>query len=83
MARREKRAARGAERLRSLLEAGDHRAARAEARALRADPAADAADGRAAAAALVRLAPEPGAVWAGVAGVAIAVAIAAWTVLRG
>jgi hypothetical protein len=82
MPRKERRAS-PADRIRTLLDAGDHRAARAEARALLADPAAADADRGNAAAALASLAPEPGAVVAGVLGVAAAVVLATLLVLRG
>jgi hypothetical protein len=72
-----------AERLRTLLEAGDHAAARAEARAVLADAAASPEDRQAAAAALSSLSPEPGAVLAGALGVAAAAAIVIAVVLRG
>jgi hypothetical protein len=82
MARKERRAA-AAGRLRALLEAGDHRTARAEARARLEDPGAADADRAEAAEVLASLAPERGAVVAGILGAAAAVAIAAWTVLAG
>jgi hypothetical protein len=82
MSRKERRPPR-AERIRSLLEAGDHRAARAEARAVLADEGAGPEEREAAAAALSSLSPDPGAVAAGAAGVAAAVAIAAAVLLRG
>ena len=82
MSRKERRAS-PADRIRILLAAGDHRAARAAARAVLADPAAADADRGAAAAALASLAPEPGAVVAGALGVAVAVALAALLVARG
>jgi hypothetical protein len=81
MARKERRS--GADRLRALLEAGDHRGARAEARARLSDPASAEADRAEAAAVLASLAPERGAVVAGAIGVAAAVAISAWTLLAG
>jgi hypothetical protein len=65
--------------LAALLEAGDHRAARAMARARLAGGAADPEAG----AVLASLAPEPGAVVAGVVGLLAAAAIAAWTVVAG
>lgn len=82
MARKDRRAAR-TERLRSLLEAGDHGAAGAEARAVAADPAASPEDRQAAVDALSSLSPELGAVLAGAAGVVAAVAIAVAVLLRG
>jgi hypothetical protein len=67
----------------ALLQAGDHRAARAEARARLADAAASEAERAEAAAALASLAPDRGAVIAGVVGIALAIVVAAWTVLAG
>ncbi len=82
MSRKERRAPR-AERLRALLDAGDHAAARAEARAVLADEAASPDERRAAAAAFESLSPEPGAVAAGAIGVAAALAVALAVLLRG
>jgi hypothetical protein len=82
MARKERRGG-GGERLRALLQAGDHRAARAEARARLSDPAAPDADRAEVSAVLASLGPERGAVVAGALGVAAAVAISAWTLLAG
>ncbi|HEX9402458.1 MAG TPA: hypothetical protein VF912_20335 [Anaeromyxobacter sp.] len=82
MARKEKRAP-AAGRLRGLLDAGDHRAARAEAQARLADPAAGEPDRAEAAAVLASLAPDRGVALAGALGVAAAIAIAAWTMLAG
>jgi hypothetical protein len=82
MSRKERRASR-AERLQALLDAGDHGAARAEARALLADGAASPEESRAAAAMLSSLSPEPGAVVAGAIGVAACLALAAAVLLRG
>jgi hypothetical protein len=65
----------------ALLESGDHRAARAEAALLLADPAADEADRTAAAAVLASLQPERAAVLVGLAGVAAAVLITARVLL--
>ncbi len=76
MARKDRKAP-GGDRLRALVEAGDHRAARAEARA-RLQAAPGDADAEVV---LASLAPEPGAVVAGALGVAAAVAIAVWTLL--
>jgi hypothetical protein len=78
MARKDRKAPEG-DRLRALLDAGQHRSARAEARA-RLQLAPGDAEARAV---LASLAPEPGAVIAGALGVAAAVAIAAWTLLAG
>jgi hypothetical protein len=82
MSRKERRTSR-AERLQGLLDAGDHAAARAEARAVLADQGAVPEERRAAAAALSSLSPEPGAVVAGAIGVAAAVALAVAVFLRG
>jgi hypothetical protein len=76
---RDRRKGAQAEGLAALLEAGDHRAARAMARARLAGGAPDPD----AAAVLASLAPEPAAVVAGIVGAAAAAAIAAWTVLAG
>lgn len=73
----------GGGRLRALLEAGHHRTARAEAKALLSDPAATEAERAEAAAVLASLAPDRGVVLAGAAGVAVALALAAWTLLAG
>lgn len=83
MARKDRRAHAGAGRLTALLQAGDHRRARAVATALLGDPGADAAARAEAAAALASLAPDRGAVVAGTLGLAAAVAIAAWTIAAG
>lgn len=72
-----------AERIQALLDAGDHRRARAEARAVLADGAASERERGAAAEALASLAPDRGVVAAGAVGVAVAVAIAASVLLRG
>jgi hypothetical protein len=82
MARKDRRGG-GAERLRALLQAGDHRAARAEARARLADPSTSEAERAEAAATLASLAPDRGALLAGALGIAAALAVAAWTVLAG
>jgi hypothetical protein len=82
MARKDRRNPAGA-RLRALLDAGDHRTARAEARAVIADPAATEADRGEAAAVLASLAPDRGVVAAGAIGVAIALALAVFAVLAG
>ncbi len=68
-------------RLGERLEAGDHRAARAEALALLADVAATEADQVAAAEVLASLRPEPAAVLVGVAGLAAALLITASVLL--
>ncbi len=82
MSRRERRTAR-ADRLRALLDAGDHRAARAEARLVLANPAAAEEERAAASAVLASLAPEPGAVAAGALGVAAGLALVVLVLLRG
>jgi len=71
------------ERVRALLEGGDHAAARAEARALLADAEVPEPERASAQAVVDGLAPDRGAVAAGIAGVVAAVAITLWTVLRG
>lgn len=71
------------ERIRALLDSGDHAAARKEARGVVADASAPSEERDAAAALLSSLAPDPGAVAAGVVGVAAAIAIAAVVLLRG
>jgi hypothetical protein len=70
-------------RLRELLEDGDHRRARAEARAILADAAAPEADRAEAAAVLSSLAPDHLVVAAGLVGVALAIALVVWAVLGG
>jgi hypothetical protein len=82
MARKDRRNPAGA-RLRALLEAGDHRTARAEARARLADPAASESDRAEAVQVLASLAPDRAVVVAGAVGVAVAVALALWTLLGG
>jgi hypothetical protein len=82
MSRKERRAPR-AERIRVLLDSGDHGAARAEAIAVLADGATLAEEREAAAAALSSLSPDPGAVWAGAVGGAAALAIAVFVLVRG
>jgi hypothetical protein len=70
-----------AARLDELLEAGDHRAARAEAARLRVDPAASEADRVAAAGVLASLRPEPAAVVVGLAGLAVSLLVTARVLL--
>jgi hypothetical protein len=82
MARKDKRTM-GGTRLRTLLDAGDHRAARAEAQAWLSDPAGTEAERAEASAVLASLAPDRGVVLAGLVGMAVAVALAAWTLLAG
>jgi plasmid stability protein len=69
------------DRLRALLDAGDHRSAAAEARALLADAASGEAERAEAAAVLASLAPDRGVALAGAAGLACALALVAWTLL--
>jgi hypothetical protein len=83
MSRRDKGRPARAERVRTLLEGGDHGGARAEARGLLADPEANEAERKVARAALDGLAPDRGAVIAGVVGAIAALAIGLWTVTRG
>jgi hypothetical protein len=66
----------GAERIRALLDAGDHAAARAAAFALLADAEAGTEEREHAAATLASLSPERGALVASAIGVAIAIAVA-------
>jgi hypothetical protein len=68
-------------RLASLLEAGDHRAARREALLLQGDAAATEADKAAAAEVLASLRPEPAAVLVGLAGAMAALLITARVLL--
>lgn len=81
MSRKERRGPR-AERIRALLEAGDHRAAAAEARAVLADPTAPGDERAQAAAALSSLAPDRGVLLAGALGVAAALGLAALVLIR-
>ena len=71
------------ERLGELLRSGDHRRARAEARAILADAEAPEPVRHEAAAVLASLAPDRGVVAAGVLGAAAAVALAIWTLVKG
>jgi hypothetical protein len=82
MARKDRKSPAG-ERLRALLDQGDHRGAGAEARALLADAAAGEAERAEAAEVLASLAPDRGVALAGLAGVALALALAGWTLLAG
>jgi hypothetical protein len=82
MSRKERRAPR-VERIRALLEAGDHRSAGAEARALAADASASEDERTAAAGILVSLAPDRGVVAAGALGVAVAIALAVVVLVPG
>jgi hypothetical protein len=72
-----------AERLAKLLASGDHRAARAEARAALRDADTPREERDAAAGVLASLAPERSAIVAGAIGVAVALAIAIATLVRG
>jgi hypothetical protein len=83
MSRRDKGRSARIERVRALLEGGDHGAARAAARALLAEADATDAERAGATAALDGLAPDRGALAAGLVGVIAAVAVAVWTVVRG
>jgi hypothetical protein len=82
MSRKERRPAR-VDRIRALVEAGDHGAARAEARAVLADAGAPPEERAGAAGVLASLAPERGALVAGAVGAAAAVAISVLVLLRG
>ncbi len=82
MSRKERRPAR-AERLRALVEAGDHGAARAEARAVLADGGAPPEERAAAGEVLSSLAPDRGALVAGAVGAAAAVVLTVLVLLRG
>jgi len=66
------------QRLDALVGAGDHAAARAEARRVVADPATSDGDRETAAGVLRSLQPDGGAVGVGLAGLALASAVAAW-----
>jgi hypothetical protein len=82
MSRKERRASR-AERIRALLEAGDHAGARADAQAVLADAAAPEDERKAAADILSSLAPDRGVLAAGLLGVATAVVVALLVLVRG
>jgi hypothetical protein len=82
MSRKERRASR-AERIRVLLDAGDHGGARAAAQEVLADPTAPEAERRAAAEALSSLAPDRGVLAAGFLGVATAGVVALLVLVRG
>jgi hypothetical protein len=69
------------ERLDGLVEAGDHAAARAEARRVAGDPAASEEDRQAAAGLLRSLQPDGGAVGVGLSGLALALAVTAWLLI--
>jgi hypothetical protein len=70
-----------AARLGELLASGDHRAARAEAAQVLADPSASEADRTAAAGVLASLKPEPAAVLVGLAGLVVSLLVAARVLL--
>ena len=82
MARKERRAP-GDDRLRGLLDAGDHRGARALARERLADPAASELQRAQAAEVLASLARDRSVVVTAAAGVALALAVGLWTILAG
>jgi hypothetical protein len=82
MARKDRRTPAGG-RLRPLLDAGDHRAARAAAQAVLADAAAGDAERAEASAVLASLAPDRGVVAAGLVAVALAVTLAIWAIVAG
>lgn len=83
MSRRDRTHAGRAQRVAELLGAGDHRAAAGLARAILADPDAAEAERAGARSALASLRPEPGAVGAGAAALALAAATTIWTLLHG
>ena len=72
----------GPDRLDALLRQGDHAEARAEARRLMEDAPATEESRRRAAAVLASLAPEPGAVGVGLAGLVLALAVTGWLLAR-
>jgi len=82
MARKDRRSTQHG-RLQELLEAGDHRRARAEARATLADGGAPEAARAEAEAVLASLAPDRVVVAAGAVGVAIALALTVWILVAG
>jgi len=82
MSRKERAGARP-ERLAELLSSGAHAAARREAAAALSDPEAPPQRKERARAVLAALAPERGALLAGLAGVAMALALAGWVLLGG
>lgn len=81
MSRKERRTS-SADRIRELIARGDHRAARAAARAILDDPAQGEDDRAAAASALASLSPERGAALAGVIGLGAMVALTVFVLLR-
>ena len=82
MSRKERRPAR-VDRIRALVDAGDHGAARVEARAVLADAGAPPEERAAAGEVLASLAPDRGALVAGAVGVATAVVLSILVLLRG
>ncbi|HVO21449.1 MAG TPA: hypothetical protein VMU15_19465 [Anaeromyxobacter sp.] len=82
MSRKERAGARP-ERLAELLASGAHASARREATAVLSDPDAPPQRKERARATLAALAPEPGALLAGLVGVAIALAVSGWVLLGG
>jgi hypothetical protein len=86
MARKDRKDRKGAAaggRVTALLDAGDHGRAAAEARALLADAKTPEVERAEAAVVLASLAPDRGVVLAGAMGVAVALALVAWTLLAG
>lgn len=79
---RKQKAAR-TDRLETLLDSGDHRAAAREARSVLADPESSQERRSRAGAVLASLAPEPLALALGLLGVAVAAALSVWTALGG
>lgn len=82
MSRKERRPAR-VDRIRALVDAGDHGSARVEARAVLADAGAPPEERAAAGEVLASLAPDRGALVAGAVGVATAVVLSILVLLRG
>jgi hypothetical protein len=82
MARKDRRSTQAA-RLGELLEAGDHRRARAEAHATLVDAAASEEARAEAQAVLASLAPDRMVVAVGAVGVAVAIALTIWTLVVG
>jgi hypothetical protein len=83
MSRKDRSRAGRLEAIQALLDAGDHRLAREEARRSAADPGASAEERAGAAEAIAALRPEPGALVVGMFGLAAAVVLIAWTVVSG
>jgi hypothetical protein len=82
MSRKEREGTRP-DRLAELLASGAHAAARREARAVLADPGATPPRKERASAVLASLAPEPGALWLGLSGVVVSLALTVWLLLGG